>query len=47
LGLFDPRPKSSLRDFFDREGELREFVESVKNTPSPWFLVYVGMGRPP
>ena len=33
MSLFDPRPKSSLRDFFDREGELREFVESVKASP--------------
>jgi len=33
LGLFDPRPKDNLRDFFDRECELHEFGRSIDYSP--------------
>jgi len=33
LGLFDPRPKDRLEDFFDRERELKLFMGSVRSSP--------------
>lgn len=33
MGVFDPRPKNRLEDFFDRESELKLFRESVHLSP--------------
>jgi len=33
MKLFDPRPKSHLNEFFDREEELNEFIRSVNTSP--------------
>ncbi len=33
MGLFDPRPKDRLEDFFDRERELELFMGSVRSSP--------------
>ncbi len=42
MGLFDPRPKSNPRDFFDREKELNEFTRYVKSCP---LTVVLGLRR--
>ncbi len=33
MPIFDPRPKSSLRDFFNMEDELKAFLKAIKFSP--------------
>ncbi len=42
MGLFDPRPKHNLRDFFDRERELSDFIRYVDSCP---LTVVLGLRR--
>lgn len=41
--LFDPKPKESRKDLFDRENELMELKDSVEH--SPLITLCIGVRR--
>lgn len=42
MPMFDPRPKSSLKDFFNMENELKAFLKAIKISP---LTIVLGLRR--